>query len=376
MNIGILGGSGQVGQHAVVRLLACTNHDILIGSRNQTVLERVRETFGERVRVLRTDIFDPESLGEFCRASDLVINAAGPSALIFDKVAQKALEASAHYVDPSGNAKLFKQTMEKSGLIKEKGLTFVFYAGLSPGISAIYPLFLGEGLFDEVSSLDLFHAGGGKTTFNSAYDFIASMNDGSSEGMMYWHEGQKKKWKAAVKEHHLPSPVGRVEAYPTLSHEYIQVAKRLSATTARAYNAYTGKETLATLFNIQVFNQATTPGQLEESSRKFMEAVNRDMEGRDPCFMLHVKMDGRKDGKRRKIISAMRVDDTYQMIGKVLAHCAEKILAGSGHGPGCFLLHDAVDTAGVMELLEETGIVPETCIIEEKTGSTNIEGEI
>ena len=53
MKIGMLGGSGQVGQHAVARLLACTNHDILIGSRNQTVLERVPETFGERVDVYK-----------------------------------------------------------------------------------------------------------------------------------------------------------------------------------------------------------------------------------------------------------------------------------------------------------------------------------
>lgn len=376
MNIGILGGSGQVGQHAVAHLLACTDHSIVIGGRNQAVLDRVRDTFGERVRVLKTDIFDPEALGAFCRASDLVINAAGPSSLIFDRVAQEALEASAHYIDPSGNAKLFNQAMTKVGQMKDKGLTFVFYAGLSPGISAVYPLFLGEGLFDEVSSLDIYHAGGGKTTFNSAYDFIASMNDGSSEGMVYWHQDQKMKWKSAIKEHNLPKPVGRVEAYPTLSHENIQVAKRLAASTARGYNAYTGKETLVTLFNIQVFNQATTPEQLEESSRKFMEGVNRDMKGRDPCFMLHVKMDGRKDGKTRKVTSTMKVEDTYQMIGKVLAHSAEKILAGSGHGPGCFLFHDAVDIAGVMELLEKTGIVPETCIIEEKIGSMQIEGEI
>ena len=365
-----------MGHYAVAHLLARTDHTILIGCRNQASLVSACETFGGRVRGLRTDIFYPESLREFCRAVDLVINAAGPSALIFDKVAQAALEAGTHYVDPSGNTELFKQSVKKTDEMKEKGLTFIFYAGLSPGISAAYPLFLGRQMFDTVSSLDFFHAGAGKTTFNSAYDFIASMNDGSSEGMMYWHKGRKRKWMTAVKEHLLPAPIGRVEGYPVLSHEYIQVAKQLPVDTARAYNAYTGKETLAALFSIQVFKQSTTQGQLEESSKKFMEAVNRDLEERDPCFMFHLKMVGQKYGKTRKVTSTMVVGDAYQIIGNVLAHCAEKILAGSSRGPGCFLLHDAVDNAGLMELLEQVGVIPETYSIDERIISSRIEGEI
>ena len=72
----------------------------------------------------------------------------------------------------------------------------------------------------------------------------------------------------------------------------------------------------------------------------------------------------------------MRVDDTYRIIGKVLAHCAEQILAGSDRGPGCFLLHEAVDDAGLMELLEGAEIIPDTYIVDGRTESLRIEGEI
>lgn len=365
MTIGILGGYGQTGRHAVAHLLANTTHTILIGGRSEDSARSLCSKSGDRVRMQKTDIFDPLSLDAFCGSCDLVINCAGPSALIFDRVARATLRRGIHYIDPTANTELYKQYENRDKEIRDRGLTFIFYAGLNPGIAGVYPLHLADTWFDTVSSLDFFNAGSGLISFSSAYDFVASMNDGSTEGMVCWEEGIIKKGVFPLKKHPLPAPVGRADAYPVLSHEHIRMAENKDIRTVRAYNAYNGKETLAALFSIQVFKQYETEAQLKASTRKFMEAANTDAAEQKSCFMMHLAMTGSMEMQPRKVVSTLRVENGYQAIGQVLAFSAAQVLNGDSRGPGCFILHEAIASDALMGMLEAHSVVPETYVIDE-----------
>lgn len=365
MTIGILGGYGETGRHTVAHLLANTTHSILIGGRSEEAARSLSSGSGERVRMQKTDIFDPLSLDAFCESCDLVINCAGPSALIFDRVARAALGRGIHYIDPTANTELYKTYENRDKEIRDKGVTFIFYAGLNPGISGVYPLHLADTWFDTVSSLDFFQVGRGPISFNSAYDLVASMNDGSTEGMVYWEEGIIKKGISPLQNHLLPAPVGRADVYPVLSHEHQRVAEDKDIPVVRAYSAYNGKHTATAMFSIQVLKQNKTGGQLKASTRKFMEAADKDMEELDPCFVMHLVMTGTLKAQPKKVISTLRVEDGYRTMGQVLAFSAEQILNKSSRGPGCFILHEAIASEALMGMLEAHSLIPETYVIDE-----------
>lgn len=81
--IGVIGGYGQVGQEAVRYLINETPYNILLGGRNFPNSPVPKQMQG-RSSFMPVDIFHDESLSTFCDACDILINCAGPSAVIGD----------------------------------------------------------------------------------------------------------------------------------------------------------------------------------------------------------------------------------------------------------------------------------------------------
>ena len=100
-----------------------------------------------------------------------------------------------------------------------------------------------------------------------------------------------------------------------------------------------------------------------------MEAANKDMAEQKPCFMMHLVMKGSLEMQPRKVISTLRVEDGYQAMGQVLAFSAAQVLTGESRGPGCFILHEAIASDGLMGLMEAHSVVPETYVIDESPDS-------
>lgn len=144
--IGIIGYSGIVGS-------------ITCGYLEQyaTVIKGSRSTISDGKNRFQVDVDDEKSLNSFCSMCDLVINCAGPSYLIKDKIAKAAALSQTPYIDAFGCGK----TIE---LCKANGGMNIIGVGFIPGISGLIIKKLAQsGLGD--SLYELYHGGeemGGK----------------------------------------------------------------------------------------------------------------------------------------------------------------------------------------------------------------------
>ncbi|WP_449065129.1 saccharopine dehydrogenase NADP-binding domain-containing protein, partial [Planomonospora algeriensis] len=101
--IGIVGGYGAVGG-AAARLLA--DRGVRVGGRDLEAARRfVDEELGGRGEARRVDAYDEAALAAFCRGCRVVVNCAGPSYLLLDRVARAAFRAGADYVDARATAR-------------------------------------------------------------------------------------------------------------------------------------------------------------------------------------------------------------------------------------------------------------------------------
>ena len=354
--IGIVGGYGSVGLETAKSLLATTSYDVVVGGRNKEKNDAIVEKMGSKVSSRVVDVYDQHSLDNFCHDCDIVINCAGPSRRVVDRVALAAIRQKAHYVDPA-DASLYNALGDKKEEIKQKGLTFVISAGMNPGLSEILPIYLTKSHFDSVRSLEYYFASQGKVTFSSAYDIVCGIQTNDSVGMMYYENGQIKKSKSApMKDVLLPAPIGKVSVCLIFTEEMRRVAESCNVSLARFYIAFIGKSTQAALFNIRLSKQCETEAQKEHFANLLVKAVEDDLKNKESCNMFHLIMKGKKDGLFKRLISTMSFENAYKLTGIVAANTARLIIDGFSNEPGCFLLHEGISVNEFMKLLKQQNI--------------------
>lgn len=358
--VGIIGGYGRVGLESVKHLLDTTAYNIIIGGRNKRIGEATVESMGPKVSSQVVDVHNQHSLDSFCRRCDIVINCAGPSRCILDKVALSSLREGVHYVDAAGDDPLYDSLADKNEAIKQKGLTFVISAGMYPGLSGVFPAYVAASQFDSVDSFEIYFAGGGDTfTFSSAYDFVCSIQEGYSEGMAYYQNGQIKKKGIAPMNVVLPPPIGKVDAYPLFTQELRRVVESCDIKSACAYTAPAGKSVISTLFYIQASEQYETEAQKERSANLLMKASEEDLKNKKPRSMFHLIMEGKKNGLHRKLISTMFFEENgYKLTAIIGANAARLIIDGFTNGPGRFFLQEGININEFMGLLKQQDISP------------------
>lgn len=358
--IGILGASGYVGIEAVKTILTFTDHNVILGGRNQEKIRKVFPDLGSRGECLQVDLYNRKLLQNFCNNCDIVVNCAGPSKQILNKIASVAVEQGIHYVDVSGDDHLYKILAEKQKDIEDKNLTFIISAGLYPGLSEIFPAYIAENYFDNIDSLELFYAGKGKLSFNAAYDFVCSIEEGYGEGMTYYKNGKPKKITGGFhRKYALPHPASEFDAYPLLTPEFKRIAERYRIKSACFYNAFQDKSILNTIIKIQVLEQYKTEAQKRESANLLKEQFNEHTKKTDDFSMFHLIADGSKNGKYIQLVSNLLYKNGGNVLsGIIVANTARLILEGSSNGFGCFFLPEGVNVTRLMDVLSEQDIYP------------------
>ena len=140
IQIGIIGARGVVGQ-TVAQYLA-QRYRVLKGGRT---IPRIEETWQQ------VDIYQVDSLIAFCNRCEVVINSAGPTYQMEDRIAKVAAICGTKYVDVFGGGKLERL------LTPIKGQNIIG-AGCVPGLSGILLRYLAEQMAPE-DSLKIFHGG-------------------------------------------------------------------------------------------------------------------------------------------------------------------------------------------------------------------------
>lgn len=103
--IAIIGGAGNVGNGAVTYLLKNTDFQIVVGYFSKK--PHIPQIYKERVKLKKVNVYDNKELCAFCEDVSVIVNCAGPSSEIQERIVQRCIEKDLPYVDVAGDDKLF-----------------------------------------------------------------------------------------------------------------------------------------------------------------------------------------------------------------------------------------------------------------------------
>ena len=323
--IGVIGGSGRVGKETVRYLLKETPHSILIGGRTY---KQDDMPDSDRAEFMSVDLFSPDSLKAFCSACTIVVNCAGPSAIVKDIVALAALKHGAHYVDPGGHNPVYHTLTELKQELKDKNLVSVMASGILPGLSELFPMYEAQQTFDVIESMDYYYIGRDEWTHNSAYDIAWGVgNIGIGEAPVIYTDGVPKEVNLLTsgKKVTLPQPVGSYKLFPVLREEMREFITTNQIKNVAVYgNNWGGWVSLATIL-VSLFKWHRSEAQLHQSADLIVKAARKDMKGKEPGFMLHLIMKGMQNGQPASLTSTLYFEDTYRATGICAAITAQLI---------------------------------------------------
>lgn len=131
----VLGATGNTDRLTCQRLVASdVVTEILAGGRN---LERARRTateLGPKATPVQLDASDAGSVATAADA-DMLVNAAGPDAVVLLPALRGAIQAGAHYCDICVDGRVMEKALELDAEAREAGVTALLGVGAAPGLT-------------------------------------------------------------------------------------------------------------------------------------------------------------------------------------------------------------------------------------------------
>jgi Saccharopine dehydrogenase NADP binding domain len=364
--IGVLGATGRVGA-AVLRSLNQPNVEVLAAGRSR---DRVAATLGaldaSNARPVELDLFDAPQLDNFCRDVELVINCAGPSGVVLDRVISAAARTKRPAVDPGGYDPVLARLQAIEEGFGRAQAPIVVGAGLLPGLSGLYPRWVAETGDAAPERLDIFYAGTDAWAPSSAWDIIQSLGDfGAERPPSYYADGELKAvpFRRAFRKLSLPQPVGRVRGLLVYTEELGRLAKSLGIAEVHCHGANNGRWSGLILGFVKVAKLYRSAKKTERSARWLSWASQRDQHnGQSPCFAIDCRATWR-DGSVRH--ARIVVGDTYEATGAILASVVRLMLDGQlrvpADRPMIGMMHEMFDAEPILGPLRASG-----CILQEE----------
>jgi hypothetical protein len=348
--IGILGGYGNTGRIVVQELAKLPKVDVILGGRDMGKANDFLKSSGiSSARAAVADALDPESLKNFCRDTDIVINCTGPTCLILDRVARAALEAGAHYIDPGGYDTVYRKMQGSNFGVPAPGRACVVSAGLFPGIAELLVQYMAE-QFDEPTSLDFYMDGRSQLASCVFEDMVHSffpLEIGAFEHGVFT---KRKRWASA--QYPFPKPIGNQRAVPLFWPEIERFARERRVPHVGWHVAAPAqflivKDLIHPLFK----NHTKLAARLLKTPYDFEISKYGDM------YVFIVEAKGRKKGELRHATATIvaRGTEHYRLTAIPLVLTAEMILNGEV-APGVHFLADAVTPVSFIERLRPYGL--------------------
>lgn len=322
--VGIVGGYGAVGS-AAAHLLGDTGVAALrIGGRSEAAAQRALAGLPADSTAQAVDTSDDVSLSRFCAGCQTVINCAGPSYQIRDRVARAALAAGAHYVDPGGDDPVADAL---AGAGPHGDWTAVLSAGMMPGLSSLLARWLARKL-DRVDRLTAYIGTMDHLTPAGAGDYLLSLGGGFGTAQAAWRDGAiKREALSPAVDVALPFFPARVTAYPFFSTEAERLVRDLKVRDADWYNVFDGgAHMLAALGRLQ--GAMTGESALVPAAAELIRAAELDMFGRGPYQVIHIQLQGQRADTDEAVAAVLHGSSTYQLTAAVAAVAARSLLAG------------------------------------------------
>ena len=355
--IAVLGASGAVGAAAVSWLRRWGIGPLRLGAR------RPGAVAGQGVEAVAVDATDPRSLTAFCRDAAVVLNCAGPSYRLLDRVARAALDAGADCVDTAGDGSAHRLLTARDPAAL--GRVAVLSAGVLPGLSGLLPRWLAAGVRDRPIGLTAHCGGLERCTRAAAADLLLSLPSAggpSAHGGSAVHGESLAAWRAGVRRpgvlragpvtlDHFPGTPFR---QPFLTAEADRLAVRTGLYDVDWYQVYPGDRVRAVLAGA-VGTDLSDPDTFAATAARLRTAADVDLAGRRPYYRLAFRLT--TPGGPRELV--VELADSYRATGWLGAHTVRAVLAGE-IPPGLHFAADVLDPGTTVAALHRSGLVAGT----------------
>jgi len=159
-DVGVIGGYGNVGIEVVNYLFNNVSSKVLVGGRN---IDKEKEIFREwkisSLHLQKVDIFNAQQIREFCYKCKIVINCAGPSYQVEDRVAKIAAETATNFIDIGIMEVLMDKIAGFASLLEKNKCACVYATGLHPGLDDVFAFYADQKakeLMDEFDSFEIY----------------------------------------------------------------------------------------------------------------------------------------------------------------------------------------------------------------------------
>lgn len=340
--IGIVGATGDVGAHVVKVLRGWGIGRLRLGGRNVSAAAK-SDDLGPDVEHQTVDFLDDGSLARFVDGCRIVVNCAGPSSLVADRVVRAARRVGADYVDSAGDDALH-------GVLDPADFTAhtaVLSAGLRPGLTALLPLWAARQEFDSVVGLEAYCGVRDLFTRVAAADYLHGSEDQTAQPLAAWRNGRRPRVLTRRTEMSLPYFPAEVTALPILSTESERLAQTLGLASGDWYAVVSGEHVGAAFDRVRTLDR-------EDAIATLCRASRLDLAGRDPHVVLLTQLDGMAGGERRTRTVVLRGNGNGAVTGAmtaltVLAVDRREVPAGRHYAA------EVLDPAVTLSRLTETG---------------------
>ncbi|WP_067651946.1 saccharopine dehydrogenase NADP-binding domain-containing protein [Nocardia harenae] len=343
--VAVLGATGVVGRAAVRMLTRLGIGDLRLGARTPP------QGAGPEWRPVDAD--DPAALAAFCAGTRLVLNCAGPSNLLMDRVARAALTAGSDYVDVSGDGPTHRLL---SGSPVLAGRTAVLSAGMLPGLANVVP----KTLADDLTSARLVVYAGGIEPFApaSAGDLALSLDSSDAEHwygetLAAWSGGRRRRNALPVREDvEVAGFPGRVTTMPFLTADAERLARSTGLAELHWHNVFIGSTLRLTLSRLRGRVPAD-PAALAPIVAEIGAAAELDLAGLDPFYLMAFTLH-RAD---RVDTAVLRTPSSFELTAATAAHTVAAVLSGA-ITPGLHYADDVLDSRGLLDAVAALGALP------------------
>ncbi len=352
MRIAIIGGYGAIGAVVATELHERTSAQLVIAGRDKTRARHAAAALGERASGRHTDVFDSESLAGLCRECDLIVNCAGPSHYVRDRVVRAAVAAGRHFVDAGGAEATFPELTATWAEPEQAGLVAIVDAGWIPGVSGVLTHLIaqrGHERLDDVRRIELWFGDRSAWSHTGVVDILELVR--MRAGMGEYCDGVFiERPKGRLGRIRLPGPFGSQIASLSFASELGQLAKRQTGATVASWAVPMLRPSTAMATVTALTALARRP---DTGARLVGAAMRRNPRAGDGGF-LAARATGRRDGRSACVRAYLAATDSEHVTGRVCAATARLVAEDRISAPGCRYLCDAIDP---QLLLEEVGLL-------------------
>ncbi len=356
--IGVLGGYGAVGRLLLERLHADGMGTLVVGGRRpQAAVALIEDRLAGAAEFAMVDLDDTAALSRFCAGCDVVVNCAGPSHRILDRVAREAIAAGACYVDVGGDDPAYRRLAESGWSGQGNGGTMagpvptgrrvVFSAGMLPGLSGLLPRYLATQGFDEVERLMVYHGIRDRFSLAAAIDYVIGILDRGNQPLAGWRDGRPQP-RALRRRTDLALPffAEPVTAHPYLSPEAERTAKALGLREASWYTVLDGEHLPTVLDQLP----GTAYSEVDSIAARLQVAAELDVLGRTRHATMLFQLEGKAGGRPQTRSLVLRGATAAGLVAAVGWLAVVAVLRHEA-APGVHFAADVLDSRRTVEVL-------------------------